>query len=174
MNYCSNCGSKDLAQMPNFTLCQNCKNEFYKNPKPTAGVILTFKSKILLVRRNHNPGKNLWTIPGGFVESKETLEQALVREMYEELCLNITTQDKLIYFSSYNRGYQYKDLNYDSLFSIFTYETKQAETESIKIDEENSAFEFFNFSEIQEMQNKYELYPEIFDIIKDYRLKSAV
>lgn len=40
--------------------------------------------KALLIQRNHEPGKGLWTIPGGFVEFDETAEVGVVREVLEE------------------------------------------------------------------------------------------
>ena len=40
--------------------------------------------EVLLVKRKNPPHKNAWAIPGGFVEEKETLEKAALRELWEE------------------------------------------------------------------------------------------
>jgi len=40
--------------------------------------------KLLLVRRASRHGRGNWQLPGGFLEPDETLEQAVVREVYEE------------------------------------------------------------------------------------------
>jgi 8-oxo-dGTP diphosphatase len=40
--------------------------------------------KVLYVRRNYEPHKGTWTLPGGYVEHTETLDEAVVRELREE------------------------------------------------------------------------------------------
>ncbi len=40
--------------------------------------------RILLVRRRNEPGRGLWSVPGGRVEPGETDTQAVIREMEEE------------------------------------------------------------------------------------------
>src|SRR6188768_1898401 len=40
--------------------------------------------RVLLVRRAKEPGKDLWTVPGGRLERNETLAQAVAREVREE------------------------------------------------------------------------------------------
>jgi ADP-ribose pyrophosphatase YjhB (NUDIX family) len=40
--------------------------------------------KVLFVRRNYEPGKGTWTLPGGFAEHTETLDEAVKRELREE------------------------------------------------------------------------------------------
>ncbi|MCJ7662997.1 MAG: NUDIX hydrolase [Desulfobacterales bacterium] len=43
---------------------------------------------ILLIQRNQEPNRGYWTLPGGFVESDETAEAAVVREVEEETGLH--------------------------------------------------------------------------------------
>ena len=45
----------------------------------------------MLVKRGHEPAKDLWSLPGGSVEEGETLSQAAVREVKEETGLDIVT-----------------------------------------------------------------------------------
>ncbi len=40
--------------------------------------------KVLFVQRNYDPGKGTWTLPGGFAEHTETLDEAVKRELREE------------------------------------------------------------------------------------------
>jgi 8-oxo-dGTP diphosphatase len=52
---------------------------------PCVGAIITDAAgRLLLIKRGHEPGKGLWSIPGGRVESGETDEQAVIREVREE------------------------------------------------------------------------------------------
>jgi len=52
-------------------------------------VILNDKAEILLLLRNKPPEKNFWSIPGGSVEFLETIEDAVIREVEEEIGLKI-------------------------------------------------------------------------------------
>ncbi len=53
-------------------------------PIPGVGGVVLSPKGILLVRRDKEPGKGLWSIPGGGVEVGETQEEALKREVLEE------------------------------------------------------------------------------------------
>ena len=46
-------------------------------------------SRVLLIKRGHAPLKGQWSLPGGGVETGETLEQAIAREVLEETGLTI-------------------------------------------------------------------------------------
>ncbi len=58
------------------------------NPAVTVDIVIfTIQDddlKVLLVRRKNPPFKNKWAIPGGFVRYEEPLEDAALRELYEE------------------------------------------------------------------------------------------
>ncbi|MEE4356342.1 MAG: NUDIX hydrolase [Desulfococcaceae bacterium] len=65
--------------------CDRCSEPLYENPIPAACVILTNpQNQVLLVKRSVEPKKNLWCLPGGFMELGETPQQSAVRELREE------------------------------------------------------------------------------------------
>lgn len=61
----------------------------YRNPAPTADIILQRDSKILMVRRKKDPFKGQLALPGGFINEGETAEEAARREAIEETSLEV-------------------------------------------------------------------------------------
>jgi 8-oxo-dGTP diphosphatase len=53
-------------------------------------VVLREDGAVVLVRRARPPAVGTWTLPGGKVEGAETLEEAIVREVFEETSLHVT------------------------------------------------------------------------------------
>jgi 8-oxo-dGTP diphosphatase len=52
-------------------------------------VIKDADGRLLLIRRGHEPGAGLWSLPGGRVEPGETDRQAVAREVREETNLAV-------------------------------------------------------------------------------------
>jgi ADP-ribose pyrophosphatase YjhB (NUDIX family) len=56
----------------------------YKNPLLVLGCVPEWQGKILLCRRAIEPRLGFWTVPAGFMENGETMQQAAARECREE------------------------------------------------------------------------------------------
>jgi ADP-ribose pyrophosphatase YjhB (NUDIX family) len=88
--YCPRCGEPADVAYPRSITCPHCGYGAYYNPKPVAAAIPTTPDgKLILLRRAFDPGKDLWTFPGGFVDLGETVEEAAHREAQEEICAAI-------------------------------------------------------------------------------------
>ncbi|MEI6778459.1 MAG: NUDIX hydrolase [Chloroflexales bacterium] len=52
---------------------------------------------ILLIQHTHHPdGRSYWLIPGGGIEPEETEEACVIREMWEETCLQVRVEGLLL------------------------------------------------------------------------------
>ena len=60
----------------------------YPRPSVTVDIVLLTDTlpyqQVLLIRRKNPPFKNMWALPGGFLEMNETLQESALRELQEE------------------------------------------------------------------------------------------
>jgi len=57
---------------------------------PCVGAVVTdARGRLLLIKRGHEPGAGLWSLPGGRIEPGESDTEALIREMLEETGLTV-------------------------------------------------------------------------------------
>ncbi len=81
-SHCSYCGTKyeDIT----IRKCANCGRTSYLNPTPVAVLLLPVDDGVLVVRRAIEPRKGLLALPGGFIDLKESWQEAAARELMEE------------------------------------------------------------------------------------------
>jgi 8-oxo-dGTP diphosphatase len=56
---------------------------------PCVGAVVVHERRLLLVRRGREPGRGLWSVPGGRLEAGETTAEGCVREVLEETGLRV-------------------------------------------------------------------------------------
>lgn len=90
IRYCSQCGGATELKLiagedrPR-AVCSQCAMVHYQNPRiVTCALITDDHGRLLMAKRNIEPRKGYWTLPGGFMELNETLEQSALRETEEE------------------------------------------------------------------------------------------
>lgn len=71
-------------------ICAACGHVAYENPKVVVGAVVSEQSRVLLCRRAIEPRRGFWTLPAGFLELGETLEEGARREVLEEAGAEIT------------------------------------------------------------------------------------
>ena len=123
INYCAQCGSPVQYRIPEGDnrprfVCSTCHFVHYQNPKIVAGCLATYEDKILFCKRAIEPRKGLWTLPAGFMENEETVEQAAHRETWEEARAKVGTAElyamlNLSYISQVYMMYRGSLLNAD-------------------------------------------------------------
>jgi ADP-ribose pyrophosphatase YjhB (NUDIX family) len=66
-------------------VCDTCGFVDYVNPKIVVGSVVTDgEGRFLICRRAIEPRKGHWTLPAGFLEDKEAVEDGAIREAWEE------------------------------------------------------------------------------------------
>ncbi len=89
MRFCTACGQPTQEEIPLGDhkvrqVCTQCKTIHYVNPKVICGALAIWEDKVLLCRRAIEPRYGLWTLPAGYMELFETMEQGAARETREE------------------------------------------------------------------------------------------
>jgi ADP-ribose pyrophosphatase YjhB (NUDIX family) len=80
-------------------VCGHCGFIDYRNPKIVVGSVASFEGKILMCRRAIEPRKGFWTLPAGYLELGETVEEGARREAYEEARAAIVLDRTLAVYS---------------------------------------------------------------------------
>jgi ADP-ribose pyrophosphatase YjhB (NUDIX family) len=89
MRYCSQCGASVTYPVPEGDnmlrhVCAECDTIHYQNPKIVVGCIPEWEDQLLLCKRAIEPRYGLWTLPAGFMENGETVQEGAARETLEE------------------------------------------------------------------------------------------
>ncbi len=117
-NYCPKCGSGQFEwNNEKSKRCPTCGFVYYFNASAAVAAFITNEHDELLVcRRRKDPAKGTLDLPGGFVDDRETAEQAVVREIKEELNLDVIS---MRYLFSLPNTYQYSGLDIPTLDLFF-------------------------------------------------------
>lgn len=143
--YCPNCKA-EVKVTDRLIDCRACGFHFYFNPSPTNALIFeNKKGEILLTKKEGGPKKGFWDLPGGFVEFNENMEEALKREIREEL--NIEIKDYK-YFGSYPGYYPYRGFIYRPLAFIYSSILTLKQTKKLKPADDISEIKFFSKNKI--------------------------
>ncbi len=91
MHYCPHCGSSSfMAHSGKEMRCSACGFSLFQNASAAVACIIVDESgRILLARRAFDPWKGMLDLPGGFVDPSETIENAVRRELSEELATKV-------------------------------------------------------------------------------------
>jgi len=144
--FCPKCGSKTLKKntFKSF-LCENCGFVFFFNTAAAVtGLIELPDEKIIMTIRKHPPAAGMLDLPGGFIDYDETAEEALQREIYEEL--NIEIYD-INYFTTIPNTYIFKNVTYKTLDIFFKCKPKNIEL--MQPNDDVSGFIFIKPKEIR-------------------------
>jgi ADP-ribose pyrophosphatase YjhB (NUDIX family) len=80
-------------------ICPDCGHVAYENPKVVVGAVVAHGGQVLLCRRAIEPRRGYWTLPAGFLEMGETIEDGARREAWEEAEADISLDGILAVYS---------------------------------------------------------------------------
>lgn len=84
-HFCGDVLTRRLIEGRERLYCLTCSRPIYENPVPaTCMVVVDTADQVLLVKRNVDPKKGMWCLPGGFIELGEPPEAGALRELAEE------------------------------------------------------------------------------------------
>lgn len=125
LKFCPRCGSQYFPATGSRSFkCEDCSFNYFVNSSAAVAVLLfNANGELLFTRRAVNPHIGKLDLPGGFIDPMETAEQAAIREIKEELGIQIHS---LRYFCSFPNEYIF------SRYSVFTLDLAfLAKTESL-------------------------------------------
>jgi ADP-ribose pyrophosphatase YjhB (NUDIX family) len=92
IKFCPRCGTAVSLQERSGKIrpvCPHCDWIHFEDPKVAAAVLVEQDGRVLLVRRNTEPFRGLWTLPAGFIDAGEDPARAAERECLEETGLSV-------------------------------------------------------------------------------------
>ncbi len=106
--YCPMCATplveRVIDKTPRLT-CPECGFILFLAPKLVAVVVVKHDGKVLLGRRNINPGMGQWSFISGYIDRGEKVEEAAIREVKEETNLDVQLEQLIGIYSSRDHPY---------------------------------------------------------------------
>lgn len=116
-HHCPRCGQRVSPPADCFFQCGACGFRLYFNPTVAVAVFIErADGRVLLIRRAKDPGRGRWAPPGGFIDMGETAEVAAVREVREEVGLELR---ELSFICSQPNQYPFAEVTYPVLDLFF-------------------------------------------------------
>ena len=164
MTYCPHCGSNTFKGTNNKEVrCSDCGFRFFPNAAAAVAlIIVNEKDEILLTRRAEEPNKGTLDLPGGFVDPDESVEEAIVREIKEELCSNVTS---LQYLTSAPNAYLFT--GYTVMTCDLGFKVTLDNYDALEAHDDISGIEWYSTSELHKAMEEIKA-PSIKKIINHY------
>jgi len=137
--FCPRCGSSRFpAASERSFRCETCDFIYYINSSAAvAALIFNEKGKLLLTRRAFDPDKGKLDLPGGFIDPGECAEEALERELLEELGIRVKSMKYLT-----SRANEYLFSGITVFTTDFAYRVEPLSLKDLKAGDDITGFEW--------------------------------
>jgi bifunctional NMN adenylyltransferase/nudix hydrolase len=148
---------------------KNYKKQWDSVPFPpifvTTDSLVICKGHILLIKRKRNPGKNLYALPGGFLNPNEFIKDCALRELKEETKINVdriileNCLKKIKVFDNPFRDERGRTITHCHIFDL------NMKIPEVKAEDDAKKVMWVPFNEIDNIQEKF--YADHYQIIKN-------
>jgi mutator protein MutT len=145
--HCPYCGSQKVSWNGGTSkmYCTTCSKTFFINAASAViALIRNDEGKFLFTRRKNEPAAGKLDFPGGFVDIEERSEDAVIREVKEELGLDLTS---VRYYTSIPNRYLYGGIVYFTLDLVYVCTCK--DMSNISANDDISDFVFMDINDVQ-------------------------
>jgi NADH pyrophosphatase NudC (nudix superfamily) len=162
LKYCPKCASSRFESSGDRSLkCADCGFHYFVNSAAAVAALVSDENgKLMLVTRGVEPHYGKLDLPGGFIDPMETAENAVQRELLEELGLKVKT---LSYLGSAPNEYVFSEFSVftlDMAFKVSAYSSENLNPMDDILDYKFYAEEEINYDDIPA--------PSIKQFVKDF------
>ncbi|MEW5761453.1 MAG: NUDIX domain-containing protein [Candidatus Thermoplasmatota archaeon] len=151
-------GGKTVLTPIGLEILSEYENYTKRKPFITVDAIIPYNEKILLIKRKYEPYKGFFALPGGFVEYGETVEDAIIREVKEEVGVEVKIKALVGVYSNPNRDPRGHTITIAYLMS--------SPNKKFKIGNETLEVKLFSFEEIKKMKLAFDHKKILMDAFK--------
>jgi mutator protein MutT len=143
--FCPRCSAEGTFNSQNNSFkCSTCGFNFFLNSAAAVtALIFNQEKELLMTRRGIEPAIGKLDLPGGFVDPGESAENALFREIGEELDL---VPDEISYYGSFPNQYQFSGTIVDTIDLVF--KCRVTDFSKLKYRDDICGIEFVKLEEI--------------------------
>jgi len=163
--YCPKCGEPGFSPDTEKSLkCNSCGFRYFINMSASVGAIIrNEKDEVLFTIRKHDPAAGMLDLPGGFVDPGETAEEAIKREIFEELNLKI---NKIDFVGTFTNKYLYAAIEYQTLDIVFNCSVESFQ--ELQVADDVSGYIFMDPSDVRHEEIGLESIMKIVDFISNH------
>ncbi|MDR3329556.1 MAG: NUDIX domain-containing protein [Prevotellaceae bacterium] len=169
--YCPYCGSDSFAwDGVKSHRCSRCGRKLYTNAAAaTIAVIGNPQGELLMTRRGREPSQGMLDLPGGFVDTGETAEHGVMREVKEELNVEVSS---LQFLGTFTNQYLYGGTVYFTLDLAFACAVR--DLAPLRPADDVSSFVFLALHDIKLEEIAFRSVREVVEGLQRGRIRVAV